>query len=175
MDFALPQWAQDANFQIEDAYKWIFQATRGGEHAAPSREMAREYLNEEWQTLAKPSAGEALWQPLCADGEIGRLNLRPFRARGGNAEKAADAFVKSSLDFQGTEKDFLAAWRELGKRLRKKRQGNLSYKTWRHLDSTMRKQKYPAIHHSKIYEDSEHPAYRILTKAEFEKLSAALK
>jgi len=35
IDFALPKWKADKNVRIEDAYKWTFQATRGGEHAVP--------------------------------------------------------------------------------------------------------------------------------------------
>lgn len=174
LNFALPQWKGDPNFRIEDAYKWSYQATRGGEHAVPNEETARKYLGEEWQTLGAPAADEVLWQPLCADGSIGRLNLRPFRAQGGDQADLAAAFVKSSEDFTGDAADFLAVWRELGRRLKKKKQGELNYHDWKKLNAEMRKQNYPAIHHSKIYENAEHPAYRILTKAEADKIISNL-
>lgn len=38
LDFAMPK---DKSVRIEVAYKWIHQATRGGEHAAPDREAPR--------------------------------------------------------------------------------------------------------------------------------------
>src|SRR5207237_10655081 len=94
--FALAQWQTDPQVRIEDAYKWIYQSTRGGEHAMPDEQLARAWLDEEWQTLGDAEPDELLWQPLCAGGEIGRLNLLPFRARGGRKEDLLAAFVRSS-------------------------------------------------------------------------------
>lgn len=162
IDFALPQWKSEPNVRIEDAYKWIYQATRGGEHAVPSREMAEKYLNEEWMTLTDSPTDEPLWQPLCTDESIGRLNLRPFRAKGGKIGDLVEAFIKSSESFKGSDADFLAAWNELGKRLKSRSEGALNHREWKRLDEKMKKQKYPAIHHSREYENALHPAYRIL-------------
>lgn len=175
IDFALPQWKKDRQFQIEDAYKWIYQATRGGEHAIPDKEMARQYLEGEWQKLGKPEPNEQIWEPLCSDGEIGRLNLRPFRVGGGQANDLLDAFVQSSQDFKNDESNFIAAWNELGKRLKSKSSGNLNGRAWSKLNQKMKAENYPAIHHSQIFEQSRHPAYRILTKENAHKLIEQLK
>jgi hypothetical protein len=43
---------------------------------------------------------------LRADEQLGRLNLRPFRARGGKLDDVADAFIESAKTFQGNEIDF---------------------------------------------------------------------
>ena len=43
--------------RADDAYKWLFQATRGGEHAI-DREGALSWLQDEWKTLTPPRAGE---------------------------------------------------------------------------------------------------------------------
>src|SRR5258706_1315571 len=86
-DFALPKWKADPNVRIEDAYKWTYQATRGGEHAVPDTESASKWLDGEWQMLGDPRAHEPIWEPLCSGGEIGRLNLRPFRAPAGTSDK----------------------------------------------------------------------------------------
>jgi hypothetical protein len=171
--FALAQWQGDPQVRIEDAYKWIYQATRGGEHAIPDEQMARAWLDEEWQTLAaKPD--EALWQPLCPGGEIGRLNLRPFRTRGGKKEDLLAAFVRSGQSFRHDESNFIVAWNELGKRLNRKSYGKLSWRAWRALDLKMRAAGYPAIHHSKIYEKERRPAYRVLTGEEAQRLIGAV-
>ena len=163
IDFALPQWKTEPDFQIEDAYKWIYQAARGGEHAVPDQAMAQKYLEGEWSALGEPSPDEQIWQPLCADESIGRINLRPFRAKGGTLDDLLDAFVKSSQKFDNGEANFIDAWNELGKRLKSKSAGNLRRKDWKRLDREMKRKNYPAIHHSKIYEESIHPAYRIVT------------
>jgi hypothetical protein len=173
IDFAMPIWKAQPGTQIEDAYKWTYQATRGGEHAAPDRKMAGSWLEEEWKTLGAPLAGEPLWQPLCEDGSIGRMNLRPYRQRGGNPDDLVDAFVNGAREFKGTGADFLAAWNELGKRLKKKAVGDMDHKKWAALDAEMKRQGYPAIHHSEKYQKAYIPAYRILPAAEMRKLRAA--
>lgn len=163
LDFAIPKWKADKNVRIEDAYKWTYQATRGGEHAVPSREAARSWLEREWQSMGEEPKGENEWIALCPGSEIGRLNLRPFKSRGGKMEDILDAFLTSSRDFTSEPKAFTDAWAELGKRLKAKKIGTLTYKEWLRLDAEMKKKDYPAIHHSKPYNKANRPAYRIIT------------
>jgi len=172
IDFALPIWKADKNVRIEDAYKWTYQATRGGEHAVPDTESARKWLDGEWQTLSTPMTNEPIWEPLCPGGEIGRLNLRPFRAKGGKEDDMLEAFLTSSREYRSDGSNFIAAWNKLGARLRKKSFGNLNHKAWVKLDTEMKAKNYPAIHHSDSYEKAERPAYRILTASEMKKLLA---
>jgi hypothetical protein len=175
LESAIPKWKADKNFRIEDAYKWSYQATRGGEHAVPYEESARKWLDGEWQSLSKPKGNEAVWEPLCRGGEIGRLNLRPFKAGGGKADDLLEGFLASSREFKGEEFDFVAAWAELGKRLKKNSVGKLNYESWVNLDAKMKVKNYPAIHHSEIYQKANHPAYRLLTAAGMKKLLARSK
>ncbi len=171
VDFALPKWKADKDFRIEDAYKWTYQATRGGEHAVPDTGSARTWLGNEWSSLV-PKKAEPIWEPLCPDGEIGRLNLRPFKDRGGDQEELLDAFLNSSRDYRSDGANFLAAWNELGKRLQTRAAGNLGRKVWLDLDTRMKAKNYPAIHHSDVYDKSKSPAYRILTLTEAKRLLA---
>lgn len=177
LDFAMKQWQAEPNMRVEDAYKWLFQATRGGEHAVPDEQMAREWLENEWKTLSAAHENEPLWEPLCGndgEGSIGRLNLRPFRAQGGKPEDLLDAFVRSSKTFDQSEENFGAAWNGLGKKLRKKPQGKLNGKDWKKLDAEMKAKNYPAIHHSKDYEKAKQPAYRVLAGGLAQKLISDL-
>jgi hypothetical protein len=178
LDFAMKEWKADPYIEVRDAYKWLFQATRGGEHMAPSEEMARDYLSGEWKTLAQPLKEEKLWQPLCEDGSIGRLNLRPFRADGGRMNDMLSVFLAGSRNFTQSAEDFLAAWQELGQRLKglkKKRAGGLNFAAWQKIDGEMKAKNYPAIEHSERYERVRRPAYRVLPAAEMKKLTASLK
>lgn len=175
LDFAMPKWKADSNVRIEDAYKWLFQATRGGEHAAPDRDSAKEWLDGEWKGLDKPTKNEQLWEPLCRDGSIGRLNLRIFKAKGGSEEDILDAFLASSREFKETGSGFTDAWSQLGKRLKKQASGKLTYKEWSRLDAEMKSKDYSAVHHSKHFAEARRPAYRILTAAERDKLLSKLK
>jgi hypothetical protein len=170
LDFAMPKWKADKNVRMEDAYKWTYQATRGGEHAVPDEGSARKWLEDEWRTLDTPGAKESVWEPLCSGGEIGRLNLRPFKAQGVKVDDLLEAFLASSREYRTEESSFVDAWLELGKRLKKRSVGKLDYKSWAKLDKEMQAKNYPAIHHSETYEKAEHPAYRILTSAQMKKL-----
>jgi len=163
LDFAAPKWQNDKAVQTEDAYKYIYQATRGGEHAAPDRDSAKQWLDDEWTSLDLTLPNEDLWEPLCPGAEIGRLNLRPYKRRELKEDVILDAFIASSREYHTEPQAFIDAWNELGKRLKKGKIGDLTFKKWTKLDAAMKAKGYPAIHHSKIYENAHHPAYRVLT------------
>ena len=172
--FFLEQARADPDLRIEDAYKWLVHATRGGEHAVADGFAVRKWLENEWATLGPPQPDEPLWVPLTADGRIGRLNLRPYRAQGGAPEPLLAAFLASAESFDASPARFRAAWKALGRALKQNPQGYLTYSDWRRLDREMRAQGYPALHHSPEYEQARHPAYRVLTAMEARKLADML-
>ncbi len=174
LDFATPQWKDDPNMEVRDAYKWLYQAANGGEHAVPSDTEARKWLDNEWSSLQRAKPTEPLWQPLCLDNSIGRFNLRPFKENGGGEDLILQAFLSSARAFKGDQKSFIEAWTELGKRLKNHSIGALKYKQWQTLDKEMKAKNYPAVHHSEKFEQEYKPAYRILTNAEMLKLTEAL-
>ncbi len=170
LDFAIPRWKSDPSVRIEDAYKWTYQATRGGEHAAPSRDAVKSWLDNEWRAMGGEPKGENEWVPLCPGGEIGRLNLRPYKERGGSADALVDAFIASAREYRAEPKAFTDAWAELGKHLKAGGFGAVTYKEWLRLDAEMKKKGYPAIHHSETYNRSHRPAYRIITREQAQRL-----
>jgi hypothetical protein len=163
---AVAQWETQPETRIEDAYKWLFHATQGGEHAITSIEGPRQWLEGEWKTLQKPHPGEKLIVPLRPDGSLVRLNLRPFKARGGSKERLLTAFVSSAKSFKATKSSFIEAWNLLGARLKKARIGKLTSPEWLRMDKEMRPLGFPACHHSEAYEKAYRPAYRVLSKPE---------
>ena len=169
-DFFLAQARADPELRIEDAYKWLFHATRGGEHAVANEFAVRKWLENEWAALGPPQPDEPLWTPLTLDGRIGRLNLRPYRAQGGDPEPLLAAFIESAKTFDASPARFRAAWRALGRELKTQPVGHLTWSAWRRLDREMRARDYPANHHSPEYECAHQPAYRVLTGAEARRL-----
>jgi hypothetical protein len=165
LDFAIPKWRAEEAFAIQDAYKYLFQATMGGEHAAPDREAAFARLEKEWVEMGDAPAGENEWEPLCPDGSIGRVNLRPFKRGGGKQSDLIEAFLASSRELRPDKDRFLAAWDELGRRLEKESIGKLDHKAWQRFDAEMRERGYPAVSHSDEYRRAKRPAYRVLTIA----------
>ena len=172
--FFLAQAPADPDLRIEDAYKWLVHATRGGEHAVDNEFAVRKWLEKEWATLGPPHPGEPLWTPLTADGRIGRLNLRPFKAQGGSADDLHAAFLASADSFAADPARFRAAWNALGRALESNPRGHLTRAEWRRLDALARKDGYPARHHSPEYEQARAPAYRVLAAAQARKLRDSL-
>ena len=164
--FFLAQARTDPELRIEDAYKWLVHATRGGEHAVENEFAVRQWLDQEWATLDPPQPDEPLWVPLMPDGRIGRLNLRPYKARGGSTDLLHAAFIHGAQSFDASPDRFRNAWNSLGRQLSRQPQGFLTRDAWQRLDREMRKHNYPAIHHSADYEKSRHPAYRVLPAAD---------
>lgn len=169
-DFALEALAREPEARVEDAYKWLFQATRGGEHAVSDETGPRRWLASEWKTLGPSAPGEPLVVPLRPDGAVVRLNLRPYRARGGGQEALLSAFLASARRFEADPAAFRAAWRELGERLRKGPRGRLDRDGWERLDAEASGAGYPALHHHPAYAAAARPAYRVLTGAEAQAL-----
>ena len=173
-DFFLAQARADPELRVEDAYKWLFQATRGGEHAVAGEFAARRWLETEWAALGPAQPDEPLWTPLAPDGRFGRLNLRPYRAQGGAPAPLLAAFLASSAVFDASPARFRQAWAALGRTLERNPAGYLNPAEWRRLDREMRARKYPALHHSPEYGQIRRPAYRVLTAGEAKKLMDAL-
>ncbi len=166
--------ASDPSARVEDLYKWLFQAARGGEHAVPSEEGARRWLDGEWASLGAPRPGEPLVVPLRPDGAVVRLNLRPWKAAGGGKDALLAAFLSSARAFRADDRLFRMAWEEAGSLLASRRHGALTDAAWLRLDAEARRAGYRAGHHSESYGAARHPAYRVLTGQEARRLVATL-
>lgn len=173
LDYALSQWRHTPELGAEDAYKWLFQAALGGEHAVSDSAGARKWLETEWEGLGEPPEDstarspnsrppEVLAESLRADGSILRIHLRPFKSAGGNPDVLLGVFVASARSFRGDKKEFLRAWSALGRRLEAGPIGRLDHESWKALDEISRPLGYPAVHHSKEYEERYRPAYRVV-------------
>lgn len=165
LKFCRAIWRTDAVLQIADAYKWLVQATQGGEHALGSRAALWERLEREWKELTAPLPGEPLIEPLRPDGAIVRVHLRPFRAAGGQPAALLDAFYAGAAAWFPDPALLRTTWSHLGISLQARDQGHLSHAAWVALDTRLAQQGYPAISHSPHYTTHRRPAYRVLTDA----------
>lgn len=167
---ARAHWQAEGAVEIADAYKWLFQGTLGGEHAVSDRADARAWLEQEWASLAPPSADEPLLVPLRPDRQIVRLHLRPYRAVGGDPVRLLDAFLASAMHIHPDRMLFTTTWHALGEQLQSAPIGGLTLAVWSELERMMAPQGYPAIHHSAAYRAKHRPAYRVLSAPEAARL-----
>lgn len=163
-DHALNQWKLTPEMRIEDAYKWLYHATLGGEHAVTSEDGPRRWLDREWDGLGAPTKDEPEVVPLTPDGKVVRINLRPYKARGGDKEMLLWAFVFSAQRFKSDKSVFIKEWDALGGRLKSKPWNRLTLSEWSRLDQETRAQGFPAIDHSAAYEKEYRPAYRVVLR-----------
>lgn len=164
LNHAMREWKATPRMGMEDAYKWLFHATLGGEHAVTDDEGPRRWLDREWDGLGKPKPGEREVVPLTPDGRLARINLRVYKARGGDKEMLLAVFVASAQRFHADRAEFVREWRSLGSRLRTRPWGGLKFSDWSRVDRTMGKAGYPAIEHSEGYERAYRPAYRVVLR-----------
>lgn len=162
-NYARTALAAEPSAGVEDVYKWLFQAARGGEHAAPSEEAARRWLGREWAGLGPPLPGEPLVVPLRPDGKVVRFNLRPFKAAGGDPEALLRAFLQSARGFREEPGLFVAAWRAFGHGLSPEGTGGWSPRAFEEIDRESERAGWPARHHGEAYAAARKPAYRVLT------------
>ena len=166
LDYSIAQWRRAPAMRIEDAYKWLFHATQGGDHAVGEDDSGpRQWMIREWANLTSPMPNEREVVPLDPQGRLIRVNLRPFRARGGDSEMLLAVFVSSARQFRPNRREFISSWNELGKRLQRSSIGKLTSREWRRLDRETKVLGYAAIHHSPWYESQAKPAYRVVLGA----------
>ena len=148
--------------EMQDLYKLTFQAAMGSEHAVPSREGARQWLDREFATL-EPVPAEPATDPLSPDGELIRIHLRAFEERGGNPDKLLDAFVATAQVYEGSTDRLERLWGHLESMAAA---GGIDFE----LDqleaflAEMRSLGFPAVRHSNTYRELYQPAYRVVLR-----------
>lgn len=146
--------------ELQDLYKLTFQAAMGSEHAVPSRQAARQWLEREIASLGTV-ADEAFSEPLSPDGDLVRINLRVFVDSGGDPDELLDAFVGTANQYRGSNERLERYWSYIEAMARDQ---ELPFpvaqvqQLWREMES----QGLPAVHHSDSYGDHYQPAYRVV-------------
>jgi len=165
VDFAIARFRSDPEIRIEDAYKWLFHATQGGEHALHDPQGPRDWLRSEWDALGPPLPDEPLIESLRPDEAVVRLNLRPYKAMGGDENALLSAFIESARAFRSDPDSLAFAWKLVGDwaRAQGKSAFGFDFADWSRLDARVRVEGMPPIHHSEAYSRARSPAYRVLT------------
>jgi len=157
--------------RAEDAYKWLYHATLGGEHAVRDDVGPRLWLDGEWSELGEPVAGEPPVVELRPDGHLIRVNLRPYKAAGGDREALLQAFVASARAFHADRSEFVREWIALREVLANGPVGEITGGAWHAIDAEASEAGYPAIEHSESYLAACRPAYRVMLADVWERAS----
>ena len=148
------------NFEIQDAYKLIYQSVFGIGHIIVNPELARKYLEQEFDSVCAID-NERLIENISISGEIVRLNLRPYKYRNGSIYRLFQAMLRTAGEISGSREDFLERWNDFKQAVIN---GKLNFdkKELKIIDDRVRAENYPAMHHSAAYKEANQPAYRVL-------------
>lgn len=158
------------NVAVQDVYKMLFQGVFGGEHLLADLTRAKAYLAEEWARVT-PKADEPLIEPVSLRGEIVRINLRPCRADGFSADDVWQAFAASAGKATAANADFKKLW-HLFENLCAQNLLPFAVDEVRQFGAEALAAGWPAKHHSPAYREANYPAYRVVRRAEWEKILA---
>lgn len=113
------------------------------------------------------AAYESFTEDVSADGEVIRVNLRPYRRRGLPLEGLFIA-MRETAQIEGSSEAFMGAWKILKKKVNI---GELSIapNELNILDRELKEKGIVPHHHSEDYQRAYEPAYRVVRRSAFEK------
>ena len=149
---------------VEDVYKLLFQGVMGVGHILGDKDRAWRELKEEFERVdASEFPEEPLLESVSVDGEVVRVNLRPFKRLGLSLEGLFRTMVRSAERIRVDKMGFVRVWNTFVGLVR---EGQLGFDFERLLDfdRVVRAGGHPLIHHSRAYVEANKPAYRIVQK-----------
>ena len=155
-------WARYRAMTPRDVYKLLYQGVLGPEHLLGPGFADR--LRAEYAALSA-KGDEPLWEEVRPDGELGRLNLRPFKAHGGDLERLIRACRRTAGQTWGTAEELREVWAVFVEQCRAGRWEVFPLSEVLAFSSWLEERGYPAVHHSPAYRAAHRPAYRLLARA----------
>lgn len=146
--------------EVQDIYKLIHQASMGSEHAVQDLDVTRAFLEREVNELTD-GPEEPLEDIISADGQIVRINLRPYLASNASLDNLFKAFVRTANEFEGSKKR-LKRYRSYAERMKDKGSFAFSRTALQAFFDQMEFEGFPAVHHSASYATAYQPAYRVV-------------
>lgn len=156
------QFAKYPKMEARDLYKFLHQAAMGSEHAVKDTTAVKVWMKNEIAGLDTTLIND-LAEPLSPDGNLVRINLRPYLKSGENPDDLLRAFISTANNHHGS-KDTLVKYLNTVKELIKRKDIAVDETIFAALVNELEKSGYPAIHHSTVYEKTYKPAYRVVSK-----------
>ncbi len=146
--------------ETRDIYKFIHQAAMGSEHAVKDTAAVRKWMENEIANLDWNHT-EALIDTLSHDGNIVRVNLRPYLKDGYDPEKLLKAFINTANEYK-SNKGTLEKYIEIVLEMIDNGEIIFPAVEAKKYFVEQKLKGFPAVHHSKKYEDLYSPAYRVV-------------
>ena len=153
--------ASHPNAEADDIYKFLHQAMYGPGHAVTDPERAGLALRNELATLGPAATNETWCDTLGGDPILVRVNLRPFVVNGFDVDALVESFVATANAVRGDPQQMGLALDLAVRWLPSQERSDLSLEL-QQFAREMKRQGYPAVHHSAAYVEAYKPAYRVV-------------
>lgn len=155
--------------EVQDLYKFIYQATLGPAHLGTNEKIILSYLNREIESInADPEID--LVENISPSGKYVRINLKKFKDKSGNIKLLANVIALSAKEKVLSERIPLGNMEILNKRwemvARMVDSGDLPFdrEEFRQFSDFIISNKSEIPHHSKKYRECYSPSYRVVLK-----------
>ncbi|MBM4166103.1 MAG: hypothetical protein FJ218_04180 [Ignavibacteria bacterium] len=155
-----------------DYYKLVFQSSFGPEHIGNDSLQIFGMLQQEMkeQSTMKTDSAEQLLEPISEDGELVRINLRPFRDAQLSLRSLSRAVYFTAKELQQDTLLFRKQWRNV-LQLREDKKITIDDRDLNVInDAFLSKGFIFPMHHSWEYQQANNPSYRVVKRSLFEKL-----
>jgi hypothetical protein len=156
--------------QVQDVYKLLYQGVMGAEHILDgenTEEAVRQFeerLRAEYEAVA-PNEWEPIFEAVEASGLRYRLNLGPFKARNGEIDELTRLCLEAMGEVSGSEAELREAWKAFTQACEGGGWPNWPEPMVWAFTEWLEQAGYPPVHHSKVYRERYHPAYRLIGEA----------
>jgi hypothetical protein len=148
--------------QVQDLYKLVYQGALGSEHAVTDASQTRVWLVREVNGLTE-GPQEPVIEQISADGQVVRVNLRPYVTRGGDLEALLDGFIRTALEYKGTVAQLRRYW-YYAQQMAEEGTLGLAGNELKSFFVQMEARGFPTMHHSQAYKRAYRPAYRVVAR-----------
>ena len=157
---------QHSALGITDVYKLLYQGVLGAEHLMQDEKKAQTYLAKEWEAVPGDQ-NILLLEPVSVDGHVVRLNIARAKSNGISQHQVWLAFYRSVQNLSPSKTAFEQVW-NLFQQSCEENLLPFDLQDVHYFTQNVRSEGFPAKHHSEAYRKANRPAYRVLSKQQFE-------
>lgn len=158
-DYLMKQLTLHPYMQPQDIIKLCYQSAFGAEHLLSDVNAAKIFFHAEYNSV--PETNCILYEEI--SDSICRINLSAWKASGMPAEWLFHMFV-NTVAVPQSEKDVFMQNLRAAEKLLQDIHIAFPFDEWNSYLNKYKDAGMPSVHHSQIYRDMEHPAYRIVNK-----------
>lgn len=155
---------------VKDLYKLVYQGTLGPSHLGTDLSIIKEYLDIELERIEADSSTELI-EKISPSGDYVRINLKRFKAKSGNVDILSKAIMLSSRNVKGDLNMMKERWNMICEMIGEHELQFFLMDEIKRFTESVKSNNFPAIHHSEEYRKAYSPAYRVLLKSEWDKIS----